>query len=464
MKQSIATKQQTEIALRGKKVLVVGLAKTGISTARFLKHQGASVTATDILPASRIKGIDALHNTDVEIETGRHSLKHFLNADLIVVSPGISPDIEPLREARGKGIEIISEIELAFNFIEEPILAIAGTNGKTTTTTLIGKVLGDAGKRVFVGGNIGLPLIEYVMADKKADYLVAEVSSFQLEGIRRFRPHIAILLNITEDHLDRYASFDEYIVAKLRLFENMDKGDFAIINIDDPTIKSRISNLESQISILPFSSSTALKQGIYYKNGRIIYAVEGVEECYATGNFKLKGIHNMENIMAAIVAARICGVSKDKILKSIEEFNGLPHRMEFVKEINGVAYYNDSKGTNIGALQKSLVGMNSPVILIAGGKDKGGDYRVLKDLIRKKVKLLILLGEAKDKMKDALGDCTETRLVESLSEAVTVAAKRAAAGDVVLLSPACSSFDMFKNYEERGELFRREVMGLEDRG
>ena len=464
MKQSIATKQQTEIALRGKKVLVVGLAKTGISTARFLKHQGASVTATDILPASRIKGIDALHNTDVEIETGRHSLKHFLNADLIVVSPGISPDIEPLREARGKGIEIISEIELAFNFIEEPILAIAGTNGKTTTTTLIGKVLGDAGKRVFVGGNIGLPLIEYVMADKKADYLVAEVSSFQLEGIRRFRPHIAILLNITEDHLDRYASFDEYIVAKLRLFENMDKGDFAIINIDDPTIKSRISNLESQISILPFSSSTALKQGIYYKNGRIIYAVEGVEECYATGNFKLKGIHNMENIMAAIVAARICGVSKDKILKSIEEFNGLPHRMEFVKEINGVAYYNDSKGTNIGALQKSLVGMNSPVILIAGGKDKGGDYRVLKDLIRKKVKLLILLGEAKDKMKDALGDCTETMLVESLSEAVTVAAKRAAAGDVVLLSPACSSFDMFKNYEERGELFRREVMGVEGRG
>jgi len=464
MKQSIATKQQTEIVLRGKRVLVVGLAKTGISTARFLKQQGAIVTATDILPASRIKGIDALHNTGVEVETGRHSLKHFLNADLIVVSPGISPDIEPLREARGKGIEIISEIELAFNFIEEPIVAIAGTNGKTTTTTLIGKVLGDAGKRVFVGGNIGLPLIEYVMADKKANYLVAEVSSFQLEGIRRFRPHIAILLNITEDHLDRYASFDEYIVAKLRLFENMDKGDFAIINIDDPTIKSRISNLKSQISILPFSSSTVLKQGIYYRNRRIIYAVEGVEECYATGGFKLKGIHNMENIMAAIAAARICGVPKDKILKSIEEFNGLPHRMEFVKEINGVAYYNDSKGTNIGALQKSLVGMNSPVILIAGGKDKGGDYRVLKDLIRKKVKLLILLGEAKNKMKDALGDCTETRLVESLSEAVTVAAKRAAAGDVVLLSPACSSFDMFKNYEERGELFRREVMGLEGRG
>ena len=460
MKQSIATKQQTEIVLRGKRVLVVGLAKTGISTARFLKQQGAIVTATDILPASRIKGIDALHNTGVEVETGRHSLKHFLNADLIVVSPGISPDIEPLREARGKGIEIISEIELAFNFIEEPIVAIAGTNGKTTTTTLIGKVLGDAGKRVFVGGNIGLPLIEYVMADKKANYLVAEVSSFQLEGIRRFRPHIAILLNITEDHLDRYASFDEYIVAKLRLFENMDKGDFAIINIDDPTIKSRISNLKSQISILPFSSSTVLKQGIYYRNRRIIYAVEGVEECYATGGFKLKGIHNMENIMAAIAAARICGVPKDKILKSIEEFNGLPHRMEFVKEINGVAYYNDSKGTNIGALQKSLVGMNSPVILIAGGKDKGGDYRVLKDLVRKKVKLLILLGEAKDKMKDAIGDCTETRLVESLSEAVNVAVKRAATGDVVLLSPACSSFDMFKNYEERGELFRREVMGL----
>ncbi|MBI3399359.1 MAG: UDP-N-acetylmuramoyl-L-alanine--D-glutamate ligase [Deltaproteobacteria bacterium] len=446
--------------LKGKKVLVVGLARTGISVARFLNEKGAVVTATDVLPESKIKGIDALRNAGIKVEVGRHSLKYFLDAALIVLSPGVPPDIAPLQQARKKGVDIISEIELASHFIQEPLLAIAGTNGKTTTTTLMGKVLEDAGKAVFVGGNIGLPLIEYVASGHKADCLVVEASSFQLEGIRQFKPHIAVLLNITEDHLDRYADFDEYAAAKFRLFKNMDKGDFAIVNIDDATIKPQISYLKSQICVLPFSSSKVLKEGIYYKNGEIACSVEGKKEFYPTEDFKLKGIHNIENIMAAIAAARLCGISQNRILKTVNEFKGLPHRMELIRELKGIAYYNDSKGTNIGALQKSLDGVNSSVILIAGGKDKGGDYRVLYDLIKKKVKLLILLGEAKDKIKEAFSGLTAITMVESLKDAVDLAHNKAAAGDVVLLSPACSSFDMFKDYKERGDLFRKFVNAL----
>ena len=463
--QAIGSRQRVTIALKGRKALVVGLAKTGISTAKFLMAQGAVVTTTDMLPASKIKGIDDLQGTGITVETGGHSVKNFLNADLIVLSPGVPPDIGPLQEAKRKGIEIISEIELAYNFIKEPIVAIAGTNGKTTTTTLIGKIFEDAGKAAFVGGNIGLPLIEYVLSEQPAEYLIVEVSSFQLEGVRNFRPHVAILLNITEDHLDRYASFQEYAAAKFRLFENMHKGDYAIVNIDDPVIKSHVPNLKSQlINVIPFSSSKALKQGIYYQDGSIVYSVGGNEETYPTRDFKLKGIHNIENIMAAIAAVKACAIPMGVILKTIEGFKGLPHRMELIRELNGVSYYNDSKGTNIGALQKSLEGLSSPVILIAGGKDKGGDYTALNDLIKSKIKLLILLGEAKDKIRDAFKGFTDIVMVESLKQAVCTAYNRAENGDVVLLSPACSSFDMFKDYKERGEIFRKEVMRLEVRG
>ncbi len=450
--QALSGGQKSEVW--GKNVLVVGLAKTGVSVAGFLHEQGAIVTATDVSPASQIKGIDELQNIGIKVEAGGHSLKHFLNADLIVLSPGVPPDIEPLQEAKKKGIEIISEIELAYNFIKEPIVAIAGTNGKTTTTTLIGKIFEGAGKKVFVGGNIGLPLIEYVAAGETADYLVVEVSSFQLEGIRKFRPHIAILLNITE---------------KFRLFENMKQGDVAVVNNDDAVINSKLKTQTPKFKVISFSSrnpplippfskgDTGGFEGIYYSNGNIVYSFEGAEESYPTANFKLKGIHNIENIMASIAAVKACGISRDVILKTIEGFKGLPHRMEFIRERSGVAYYNDSKGTNVGALQKSLEGFDSPVILIAGGKDKGGDYRVLNDLIKKKVKSLILLGEAKNKIRDAFKGLTDIILVESLKEAVNIAHSKAEKGDVVLLSPACSSFDMFKDYKERGDVFRRLV-------
>ena len=459
--QTTISKERPALDLRGRNILVVGLARTGISTARFLKERGAIVAATDILPAHQIKGIDDLRSNGIEVETGGHSIKHFLNANLIILSPGVPPDIEPLKEARKKGVEIISEVELAFNFIKEPIVAIAGTNGKTTTTSLIGRILEADGNKVFVGGNIGLPLIEYVASNQSAiggaDYLVVEVSSFQLEGIRKFKPHVAILLNITEDHLDRYASFDEYASVKFRLFENMEEGDVAIVNFDDAFINSKLKIQNSKLKVIPFSSSKILEEGVCYNDNSINYSVGGVKESYPTANFKLKGIHNIENIMASIAAAKACGVSRDVILKTIEEFKGLPHRMELIREINGTSYYNDSKGTNIGALQKSLEGLNAPVILIAGGKDKGGDYRVLNDLIKNKVRYLILLGEAKNKIRDAFKGLTDIVTVESLKEAVDIASNKAEKGDVVLLSPACSSFDMFKDYKERGEVFRRLV-------
>jgi len=447
--------------IQGKRVLVVGLARTGLAVAGFLRERGAIVSATDNNP-SPPKGVETFLNTGIKVETGRHTLGAFLDAELIILSPGVPTDIPPLVEARNRGIRIISEIELAYQFIHTPIIAVAGTNGKTTTATLLHEVLKAGGKKVFLGGNIGTPLIEYAKGDQSADYVVAEVSSFQLEGIAHFRPFISILLNITEDHLDRYGDFNEYVVAKMRLFENQGEGDIAIVNMDDPVTRSQISNLKSQIRIIPFSTAHVLGKGLYYEDGNILYTFEGGKEAYPVRDFKLNGMHNIENIMAAIGAARSCDVRRVSILKTIEGFKGLPHRMEFVRTFNGVTYYNDSKGTNIGALRSSLEGQSSPVILIAGGKDKGGDYKALAGIVKERVRLLILLGEARFKIYEALGDLVETILVGSMEEAVDVAHKSAKPGDVVLLSPACSSFDMFRDYQERGERFKELVMKIEN--
>ncbi len=469
--------------LRGKHVLVVGLASTGISTARFLKDKGAIVTVTDSKPIEQLEGTDGLPDGLInelqkicaKIETGRHSKEVFMNTDLIVLSPGVPPTIKPLKDAKDAGIEIISEIELACNFIDTPIIAITGTNGKTTTTTLLGKVLNSAGRKAFVGGNIGTPLIDYASKkvqvqvsnlnlnlNQQAEYVVAEISSFQLEGIKKFKPFISILLNITEDHMDRYKDFNEYVEAKFNIFKNQGENDIAIVNIDDQTIKEWLKNNGTgfKARIIPFSTKKILPRGIYFTGREIVYSMNGGSAVYPVDGFKLKGMHNIENIMAVIAAAKICGVSDEDILATVNAFNVLPHRIEFIRDVNGVSYYNDSKGTNIGALQKSLEGIIQPVILIAGGKDKGGDYRVLRDLIKQKVKLLILIGEAREKIKTALGGCAETIYAASMGDAVKKAHENARQGDIVLLSPACSSFDMFKDYKERGEVFRRFVEAL----
>ncbi len=448
------------IDLKDKKALVVGLGKTGFATARFLVAMGARVTVTDRREGAAIEGIDSLEEMGVIVECGGHHMETFLGSDLIVVSPGVPYGLRHLREARDGGVETMSEIELASSFIDIPIVAVTGTNGKTTTTTLLGEIFSEEGREIFVGGNIGTPLVEYLLSGRRAEAIILEVSSFQLEGIKRFRPRVAILLNITEDHLDRYGSIDEYCEAKFRIFENQKGDDLAIVNGDDPLILSRIETVKVPPRVVPFSLAGSSGSGIFFRDGEIIYAGAEGEERYPTGRFKLKGRHNLENIMAAIVAARQSGISRETIVETVERFNGLPHRMEAVRKIGGVWYYNDSKGTNVGALLKSLEGVEGPVILIAGGKDKGGDYSLLKDAAAEKVKLLILLGEAKAKIRGAIGAAAETVPAGSLEEAVRIASSRCAPGDTVLLSPACSSFDMFKNFEDRGEQFKRLVHQL----
>ncbi len=444
--------------LKDKKVLVVGLARTGLSVARFLVKAGAEVTVTDLRPESEMDGVEFLREMDISVETDGHEIGTFLSKDIIIISPGVPYDMPYLVEARTHGIETISEIELAGRFIDAPIVAVTGTNGKTTTATILGRIFKRAGKDVFVGGNIGLPLIESLTLNKRPDCIIAEVSSFQLEGVRLFRPDVAILLNVTEDHMDRHPDLDTYADIKFRIFSNQRKNDLAIVNIGDPEIGSRLGPLKSRI--VPFSSATPMDKGIYYEDGEIIYAGEKGKEVYGTAGYRLRGIGNIENIMAAIAAARTFDIQPAHIQAAIGGFSGLPHRMELVLEKRGITFYDDSKATNVGALLSSLKALEGPIILIAGGKDKGGNYSVLRPHLEGKVKLMILLGEAREKIKCALSGSTETVVAESLEDAVEAAYSRGVAGDAVVLSPACSSFDMFRGYEERGEVFKRLVKAL----
>jgi UDP-N-acetylmuramoylalanine--D-glutamate ligase len=449
--------------LRDKKILVVGLARTGASVARFLAERGAVVTVTDMKEESALAPfLDKLSGLEIRFELGRHDDHTFLSSDMIVVSPGVPMDIPPLSLARKQGRMIISEIELAGGFIDAPIVAITGTNGKTTTTTLAGEIFRGSGYKTFVGGNIGNPLIDLVTSGEAVDFVVAEISSFQLEGIHKFRPRVAVLLNVTEDHLDRYATYQEYIDAKARIFENQTSEDFAVLNMDDPIVSSYAGTVKARV--VPMSQQRALEKGIYCRDGFITFAWEGVRESFPTASFKLQGVHNIENIMAALASTLLTGCDPRSAQAVVEGFSGLHHRMELVKIVDDVAYYNDSKGTNVGSVVKSLESFAGNVTLIAGGKDKGGDYCPLASLVKERVKHLILLGEARQRIFDSLGNLTDAHLVESLEEAVLTARRLTAPGGVVLFSPACSSFDMFKNYEERGDRFASIVKGLPGSG
>jgi UDP-N-acetylmuramoylalanine--D-glutamate ligase len=445
--------------LKNKKIVVVGLARTGAAVARFLCECGARVTVSDGKDREALAPfLSPLSALDITYELGGHGDETFLAADLIVVSPGVPMDVAPLALARNQGVPVISEIELAYEFIDAPIAAITGTNGKTTTTTLVGEIFRKCGFRTFVGGNIGNPLIDLVISGERTDRVVAEISSFQLEGIVNFRPRVAVLLNITEDHLDRYASYQEYIDAKLRVFTNQTASDFAILNVDDPLVAACAGKLAARV--VPMSRLTVLEQGIYYHDGVITFAWDGRLENFPTDSFKLRGVHNIDNCMAALATTLLMGCPAAAALKAVAGFSGLPHRMELVATINGVAYYNDSKGTNVGSVVKSLESFPGNITLIAGGKDKGGEYEPLVDLIRERVSHLILLGEARERIRAALGHLTNTILVDSLEAAVQEAHRQAVPGDVVLFSPACSSFDMFRNYEVRGERFVEAVRSL----
>jgi len=422
------------IKLQDRRILVVGFGKTGKAATRFLLDRGARVTVSEIRPRNHIsEEIAPFEKNGATIIAGDHPRELFLCPDFIVISPGVDPHLQPLVEAQKKGIPVMSEIELASRFIDAPIVGITGTNGKTTTTALIASILSRSGFSVFVGGNIGTPLIAYVSDARQADFVVVELSSFQLETIETLKPRIAILLNITEDHLDRYSSFVLYRDAKFKVFMNQTEEDFAFINFDDEVSKSIIPSLAAQV--VPFSSQKLQGKGMYANGHTLYYRNEtGAKHAYSLSNVKLMGAHNRENMLAAIGAAELCGCAQESIQESLENFCGLEHRLEYVRKIDDVFFYNDSKATNIDAL--------------------------LRDEIKKKVRMLILIGESREKLFQLFGALTPTRFAQDLEETVRVAFQHANQGDVVLLSPGCASFDMFSSYGERGQRFKQAVQKL----
>jgi UDP-N-acetylmuramoylalanine--D-glutamate ligase len=449
--------------LNGKNILVVGLARTGVAVARFLVAQGARVTVTDMRDEEKLaQFLEELSDLEIDFELGRHVPHSFLMADLIVVSPGVPMDIKPLAMARSQKRRVVSEVELASWFIEAPMIAITGTNGKTTTTTITGEIFRGCGFETFVGGNIGRPLIELVSSGEPVQRVVVELSSFQLEGVESFRPQVAVLLNLTEDHLDRYENFQQYIDAKLRIFENQTAEDFAVLNLDDPLVAACAPKLKARV--FPMSRLQELEEGISYRDGFITFAHNGKVLRFGTAGFRLKGVHNLDNIMASLAATLLLRCDGDCAYQTVSSFKGLPHRMEFVAEIAGVSWYEDSKGTNVGSVVKSLESFDSNITLIAGGKDKGGSYEPLAPLVAERVSHLILIGEARVRINEALGSLTDTHLVSSLEEAVALSRALTTRGGTVLFSPACSSFDMFKDYEERAERFKALVRALELEG
>jgi len=444
--------------LKNKHILVVGLARTGISVARFLAANQAIVTVTDLRNSEQLaEQMATLAGLPIIWELGQHVDSSFTGSDLIVVSPGVPMDMPQLVMAAGAGREIISEIELASRFITAPLVAITGTNGKTTTTTLAGEIFRGNGFSTYVGGNIGDPLIELVESGQAVERVVVEISSFQMEWISSFRPKVAALLNISEDHLDRYASYQDYINAKLRIFENQTVEDFAVINRDDELVWKHAPELKARL--FPFSRKLELSEGIYHRDGQVIFRHQGREERFPADNFRLTGVHNLENIMAALACALLLGCSPAAALETVNSFESLHHRMEFVRKFKGVSYYEDSKATNVGSVEKALESFQD-ITLIAGGKDKGGSYAPLVSLIQERVRHLILIGEAADRMQVELGSLTDTHRAATLEEAVWLAAQITTSGGTVLMSPACSSFDMFRDYEERAQRFIAAVKAL----
>jgi UDP-N-acetylmuramoylalanine--D-glutamate ligase len=440
--------------LEGKRVLVIGLGKTGVETARFLVGRGADVLLCDEKPESELRPfVDKLDDLNVDLKMGCHETELLSDVDLVVPSPGVPPVNVLLRDAVKKDIEIVSEIELAGRFIHRPYIAITGTNGKTTTTKLLGEILTRWGKKIFVGGNIGNPLISYLNGEKNEEYLVVEVSSFQLQWMRFFHPSVAVLLNTSSDHLDYHETFEEYRAVKERIFVNQSGDDCAILNADESPFPRLMERMKAQT--VRFSSSSSLERGIFLDGEALQYLDRaGAREVYPLSGIRLKGIHNLENIMAAIVAARWCGCPPETIIDTLQTFDGMPHRVEFVGEKKGVAFYNDSKGTNVGAVERALESFPGPVILLMGGRDKGGDFERLRELIVQRVRQLILFGEAGERIHQLLGDIVETEVVEVLGDAMVSAFTVSKPGDTVLLSPGCSSFDEFKNYEARGDFFK----------
>jgi UDP-N-acetylmuramoylalanine--D-glutamate ligase len=446
--------------LSNKRVLVVGLGKSGVASALFLKARGARVTVSDTKPQDELKNeIPALLDQGIAVETGGHGERTFRGQDLIVVSPGVPVDAPPLVQARALGEKVIGEIELAAEFFPGKIVAITGSNGKTTTTTLAGEILAAGGLSTVVGGNIGTPAISLVERASVETIAVLEVSSFQLETIQTFRPRIAVVLNVTPDHLDRHRTFAAYTDAKARIFENQQADDFAVLNADDPTCVEMATRTRARV--FWFSRKKEVQQGAYVRDGQILFRdSKGQREIMLLSEIPLKGAHNVENVLAAVCVGALSTVEPGQIRKAVAGFKAVEHRLEYVATIRGVEYYNDSKATNVDATIKALESFPANLHLILGGKDKGSDYTVLNDLLRQRVKRVYTIGTAAVKIESQIKGAAEIVHAETLENAIKRAAESAQPGDIVLLAPACASFDQFRSYEHRGKVFKELVMGL----
>jgi len=446
--------------LQGKRVLVVGLAKSGVAAALFLSERGARVTISDAKTEPELaREIPSLLDRGIAVETGGHGELTFQDQDLIVISPGVPVDAPLLQQARTRGIKVIGEVELASQFLQGPIIAITGSNGKTTTTTLCGELLAESRIRVQVGGNIGTPVTAMIANSRAEQWNVLEVSSFQLETVESFRPSIAAVLNVTPDHLDRHGSFEIYAAAKARIFEFQAADDFAVLNADDKTCVSMAAGLRSKV--FWFSRQKTIQQGTSVLGDQIVFRVDGKQtNVMPVSEIPLKGAHNLENVLAGVCIALLAGCSVESVRAAVRCFRAVEHRLEHVASVAGVEYYNDSKATNVDATIKALESFPAGIHLILGGKDKGSDYTVLKPLLQERAKRVYLIGAAAAKIESQVAGSVPISNAGTLDTAVRMAAEMAAPGDVVLLAPACASFDQFDNYEHRGRVFKQIVSSL----
>ncbi len=444
----------------GKSVLVVGLGRSGVSVCDLLLKYDCEITATDSRDSTEVS-VEArgLKEKGISLSLGGHDTALLTGKDLVVLSPGVPRSIELIRKALESRIPVLSEIEIASELAEAPLVAVTGTNGKSTAVTLLGKMFESAGRDTAVAGNIGLPLSAVAEEVARDGVIVVEVSSFQLESIQRFHPKVAVLLNITPDHLDRYDGMEDYARAKARIFSNLTSDDFAVLNVDDPLVAPFSERLTVRRLVFSFEEE-GVAEGAFMREGAFWLKRSGKEtEVAREADVGLKGPHNCSNVLACICAAAAMGVTAEQMKRSLVEFRGLEHRLEEIAEIDGVSFVNDSKATNVDALRYALLSFDNPVVLVAGGRDKGGDFAALRRLVKERVKELVLIGEAAEKMTAAWPEMRAHRAA-SMETAVDTALKLAEAGDTVLLAPGCASFDMFKDFEDRGNAFRTAVLSL----
>ena len=447
--------------ITGRKVAILGMARSGLALAKLLKAYGAKVLVSDVKPETQLaKEIQELKRQGIEWETGGHSSKVWTKRDYVVVSPGIPGDIPALQKVKQLHLPVFSEIEVAAWLCQGKIIGITGSNGKTTTTTLVGEILKKAGWEVAVAGNVGEAFSNLADRLTEKGWAVLELSSFQLEKISEFKPHTAALLNLSPDHLDRYPNFETYISAKLRIFENQTADDYAVLNADDAFTEKIKGKLASQVVM--FSAKKESSRGASVKNGYLVSNLQRKErQIIPLTEIGIKGPHNLSNAACATAIACLLEVDPDTISSVLRDFKGVEHRLEEVATVKGVRFVNDSKATNVDSVWYALQSVSKSIILIAGGKDKGSSYLPLADSVKQKVKLLVLIGQAAQKIEDELGSLTETVRAPTLEQAVESAFQKSNPADTVLLSPACASFDMFENFEHRGRVFKQAVSKLQ---